>query len=132
MDQDFAFDKGRANKLFYGMDRDKAYTKKDLREFTGDTELRKQVRLPKSALGICTPLAIETNGTIFWAKKLRPEKRNPVKKFASVFARRVALSAEPVPCQICECTGHNTGVAYMICNPCDYPSPYSFGDVSIF
>lgn len=123
MDDDFLFDKARLNKMFFGIDRRFAYSKNDLNELRGDADLRKQVRLPKKSLGLCAPLAIETNGTVFTARKLRPEKRNPVKKLSTVFGKRVAQTARPHACQTCECTGHNTGVAYMSCLPCSFPSP---------
>jgi hypothetical protein len=63
MDYPFTFDKDRISKMFYGMDRRYAYSKKDLRELTRDTDLWKQVRLPKPYLGVCTSVALETNGT---------------------------------------------------------------------
>lgn len=124
MDQEFIFDKQRDRRVFFGMDREYAYSKKDFNnKMKGDAELKKQVRLPKDNLGLCTPLALETNGTVFTAHKLKPDSRNPIKKFAAVFAKRVTRSAAPDTCQSCECTGHNTGVAYMTCFPCSYPSP---------
>ncbi|CAD7080164.1 unnamed protein product [Hermetia illucens] len=125
MDKEFAFDKSRLSRIFFGMDRDFAYSKRDFKDFRGDVELRKQVRVPKEILGFCTPLAIETNGSVFTANKLRPEKRNPIKKFATIFARRVAKTALPAQCQTCECTGHNTGVAYMTCTSCSIMSATS-------
>lgn len=131
MDKEFVFDKARLTRIFFGMDREYAYPKRDLKDFKGDAELRKQVRLPKEDLGLCTPLAIETNGSVFTARKLRPEKRNPVKKFASIFAKRVAKTAVPDSCQTCECTGHNTGVAYMTCASCSIPSPSLIEYVSV-
>lgn len=100
------------------MDRHNAFSRNDLKDLRGDTELRKQMKIPKTELGICAPLAIETNGTVFTAMKLRPDKHNPIKKLTTSFAKRVALTAAPFPCQTCECTGHNTGVAYMQCFPC--------------
>lgn len=39
-----------------------AYTRKDIHGLVGDRALRKQVSLPKSSLGYCAPLALETNG----------------------------------------------------------------------
>ncbi|XP_055713060.1 uncharacterized protein LOC129807664 isoform X2 [Phlebotomus papatasi] len=126
MDQEIVFDKGRAGRMFFGMDRDFAFTKKDLHELKGDTELRKQVRLPKATLGLCTPLAIESSGSVFSARKLRPERKSPVKKFSTVFAKRVAKTATPADCQTCECTGHNSGIAYVVCYPCSYPNPTSW------
>lgn len=130
MDDSFVFDKIRLTRKFFGMDKDYAYDKDDFEKLKGDTELRKQVRLPKEGLKSCTPLAIETNGSIFTAKKLRPDKKNPIKKFAVVFAKRVAKTAEPNSCQTCECTGHNTGIAYMICTSCEIPNPVSMDYVS--
>lgn len=48
------------------MDSTLAYTKKDGRLLKGDAELRKQVRPPKSVLGYCVPLALETNGEYYF------------------------------------------------------------------
>ncbi|XP_034189232.2 apolipoprotein lipid transfer particle [Osmia lignaria lignaria] len=125
MDSDFEFEKERLNKLLYGLDATKAYTKKDARTLVGDVDLRRQVKLPKSALGYCTPLALEINGTIFSGEKLRFDKLASIKKFASVFSKRVALTAQPNPCQNCECTADNNGVTRMECIPCVYPTPIS-------
>lgn len=132
MDGDFEFEKERLNKIFYGLDATKSYTKKDTRTLTGDIDLRRQVKLPKSALGYCTPLSLEINGTIFSGDKLRFDKLASIKKFASVFSKRVALTASPNPCQNCECTADNNGVTRMECIPCIYPTPISVDYVSFF
>ncbi|XP_055591953.1 uncharacterized protein LOC129743787 [Uranotaenia lowii] len=124
-DHDIEFEKLRVSRMFFGMDRDKAFTKKDLKDLIGDSDLRKQVRLPKSTLGSCAALALETDGSVFSGRKLRPERRNPTKKFITVFTKRVASGAVSNSCQTCECTGHNTGVSYMLCLPCTYPSAFS-------
>uniref|UniRef100_W4VR36 Putative lipoprotein n=1 Tax=Corethrella appendiculata TaxID=1370023 RepID=W4VR36_9DIPT len=124
MNQDI-IGKARDIRSFFGMDREKAYTKNDVKHLIGDIDLRKQIRLPKASVGICSALAIETNGSIFTSKKLQPDKRHPIKKLSTVFGKRVAFSAMPNTCQTCECTGHNTGVAYMTCFPCSYPSAFS-------
>lgn len=47
------------------MDYELAYTKKDGRLLKGDHELRKQVKVPKSVMGLCIPLALETNGKLY-------------------------------------------------------------------
>lgn len=130
MDGDFEFEKERLNKIFYGLDATKSYTKKDARTLIGDVDLRKQVKLPKSVLGYCTPLTLEVNGTIFSGDKLRFDKLASIKKFASVFSKRVALTARPNPCQNCECTADNNGVTHMECIPCIYPTPVSVDYVS--
>ena len=44
------------------MDNTLAYTNKDYERLVGDAALRKQVKLPKEKLGLCTSLAMETNG----------------------------------------------------------------------
>lgn len=124
-DHDIEFDKSRVSRMFFGMDSYKAYTKKDLKDLIGDTDLRKQIRLPKATLGSCAALALETDGSVFGGRKLRPERRNPTKKFITVFTKRVASTALSTSCQTCECTGHNTGVSYMLCLPCTYPSAFS-------
>ncbi|XP_076235875.1 apolipoprotein lipid transfer particle [Calliopsis andreniformis] len=123
MDGDFEIEKERLNKIFYGLDATKSYTKKDSRTLIGDAELRKQIKLSKSALGYCTPLSLEINGTIFSGDKLRFDKLASIKKFVSVFSKRVALTALPNPCQNCECIADNNGVTRMECIPCIYPTP---------
>lgn len=110
------------------MDRENVYSKQDLKQFRGSAVLRKQVRTSKSGLHSCAHLAFETNGTVFTAKKLRPDMKNPIKKFSTVFAKRIAKTATPNSCQTCECTGHNSGVAYMTCTMCDSPSLPSGSD----
>ncbi|EFN78662.1 Apolipophorins [Harpegnathos saltator] len=129
MDGDFQFDKPKINKIFYGLDATKSYTKKDARVLTGDVDLRRQVKLSKDALGYCTPLSLETNGTIFSGDKLRYQPTSN-KMFASVFAKRVALTATPNQCQYCECTADNNGVTQMECMPCIYPTPVHVNYVS--
>lgn len=131
MDGDFQFEKEKIGKIFYGLDAAKSYTKKDARILTGDIDLRRQVKLSKNILGYCTPLSLETNGTIFSGDKLRREKLALIKKFASVFAKRVALTAEPNKCQLCECTADNNGVTQMECMPCVYPMPMHVDYVSV-
>ncbi|XP_043484877.1 apolipophorins [Leptopilina heterotoma] len=123
MDGDFQFNKTRLNKMFYGLDATKSYTKKDSRILTGDVDLRRQVKLPKTALGYCTPLSLESNGTIFSGNKLRTGKIPSVKKFVTVFSKRIVVSAEPNPCQHCECIADNDGITKMECTACDYPTP---------
>uniref|UniRef100_A0A182IB32 Uncharacterized protein n=1 Tax=Anopheles arabiensis TaxID=7173 RepID=A0A182IB32_ANOAR len=132
-DQELSFQKSRVSRLFYGMDSQMVYTKKDVKELIGDAELRRQIQLPKATLGECIALAMETNGSIFGGHKLRQDRSNTAntKKFIKVFAKRIAASALPNSCQTCECTGHNTGVAYMQCTPCNYPSPFSMEDGSM-
>ncbi|KAK5639713.1 hypothetical protein RI129_012205 [Pyrocoelia pectoralis] len=121
MNDEFRFQKSRVNKIFFGMDRTHAFTKNDVRELKGDSDLLGQVRKPKSTLGVCMSFARDTNGSIFTAKKLEADKKNAIKRFAAVFAKRIAHSALPKKCQICECTAPNTGLSYMECFPCHYP-----------
>lgn len=108
------------NTQVFGFDRDLVYTKEAV---DGDKKLRTEIRLPKQSLGLCTALAIESSGTIFTKAKLRPDKRNV--RLASIFAKRIAKTAVPAKCQECECTGHNSGVAYMSCTSCDFRNPSS-------
>ncbi|XP_024879673.1 uncharacterized protein LOC112459670 [Temnothorax curvispinosus] len=130
MDGDFEFEKEKISKIFYGLDAAKSYTKKDSRVLVGDVDLRRQVKLAKTVLGYCTPLSLETNGTIFSGDKLRLDKSASIKKFASVFSKRIALTAEPTKCQFCECTADNNGVTQMECMPCIYPTPVHVDYVS--
>ena len=126
MDQDFDLTKKRDERAIFGFDREHAYTKKYLKDLKGDVILRQSMRMPKDKLGLCTALAIESNGAVFAAKKLRPGEKSPYKKFALVFAKRVAKSAIPNRCQMCECSGHNNGIAYMSCTSCS--SDYDLDD----
>uniref|UniRef100_A0A182NT55 Vitellogenin domain-containing protein n=1 Tax=Anopheles dirus TaxID=7168 RepID=A0A182NT55_9DIPT len=132
-DHDLSFQKSRVSRLFYGMDSRAAYTKKDVKELVGDEDLRRQIRLPKATLGECIALALETNGSVFGGHKLRQDRANTnnTKKFIKVFAKRIAMTGIPNSCQTCECTGHNTGVAYMQCTPCHYPSPFALDDADM-
>lgn len=118
-DTEFEFEKTRKLRHFFGMDREMVYSK---RFPEGDSETRKALYIPKSNLGICTPLAMETNGSIFSARKFNPERKYQIKKLATIFAKRVAKSAVPSDNYTCECSGHNTGVAYMVCSPSIYPA----------
>lgn len=132
IDDQFQFGKDKLNKIFYGFDATKSYTKKDSHVLKGDIELKLQVKLSKSALGYCAPLALETNGTIFNSSKLRHyEKSNLLKRFCSVFAKRLALTAQPDLCQDCECIANNDGLTKMECTSCDYPSPILVNFVSM-
>ncbi|XP_005177435.1 apolipophorins [Musca domestica] len=117
-DTEFDFEKTRKLRHFFGMDREMVYSK---RFPEGDAETRHALTIPKSNLGICTPLAMETNGSIFSARKLMPERKYPIKRLATIFAKRVAKSAVPSDNYTCECSGHNSGVAYMACTPSSYP-----------
>lgn len=121
----------RSNDRFStGVDIGSAYSKKDIRKLSGDVGLRKITNLPKSTLGTCTSLALESNGSIFSAKFLEADKKN-VKKFATVFGKRLANSATPNACVECECTAPNTGVSYMECYHCtSSPTRTNFDRVS--
>ncbi|KAG5880871.1 hypothetical protein JTB14_004019 [Gonioctena quinquepunctata] len=121
MNDQFRLQKERDVKIPFGIDRRYAYTKRDVRGLVGDQPLRKSIILPKSTLGLCLSLAMETNGTIFSGKLLESEKKN-AKKIATVFAKTVARSAAPMQCVDCECTAGNTGIAYMECYVCTMSS----------
>lgn len=62
INDNFGFEKQRLAKIFYGMDKDYAFTKKDFPELKGDYDFRQQVKLPKNMVAYCAPLALETNG----------------------------------------------------------------------
>ncbi|XP_073994094.1 apolipoprotein lipid transfer particle isoform X2 [Rhodnius prolixus] len=123
MNADFDLEKLRVNKMFYGLDSERAYTKNDFKVLRGDIELRRQIKLTRSMMGYCTTLALETNGTIFTGKKMGSENIALVKKFSSVFSRRIAATAQPDSCQTCECSSDNDGIEYVECAPCSIPVP---------
>ncbi|XP_017471465.1 PREDICTED: uncharacterized protein LOC108362829 [Rhagoletis zephyria] len=109
---EFTFDKQRKMRNFFGFDKHFVYSH---RFPEGESETRHILQISRSGLGICTPLALETGGSIFSRKKIMTERKNSFKRFATIFAKRVVQSAMPIGNQTCECTGHKTGVAYMLC-----------------
>lgn len=121
---------GKKHRPLYGIDHLNGYGIKDSRVLQGDPEVRRQAGVNKAKLGLCTPLALETNGTVFTANRLEQAKLSPVKRFASVFGKRVALTAVPGTCQTCECTSHDDGTSYVECFPCQYPGASMIEDVS--
>lgn len=64
-------------------------------------------------------------GTIFTAKKLEGGNKSMIRKFATVFGKRVAASSVPRKCKTCECTSDDTGISYMECFHCGYPTAVS-------
>jgi predicted Zn-ribbon and HTH transcriptional regulator len=79
---------------------------------------------------MCTPLAFETNGTLFNMDHLiqnnKGTHRFNVKKFIDVWARRVALTAKPSQCQKCQCVANEDGVGQIMCSKCLSPSVEHF------
>lgn len=131
MNENFHAKKPRNENKIFGMDALHAYTNNYLKDGTGNKELRAEIILPKDTLGYCMVWALETNGTIFTANKIKPNSRTPIKKFSAVFAKRVAKSAIPSSCQTCECTGENNGMAYVTCARCDYTNGFEEEDINI-
>ena len=91
-----------------------AYTSKDLRSRrqVGDATLHQHVRSPKD---LCSPLAIETNGTVFDARKWGKPMRD-------LIAGVVAEAADPSPCQECDCFADRDGVGKLECRSCIAPA----------
>jgi hypothetical protein len=77
-----------------------------------DESLKRQINLPKD---LCTPLAIETNGSRFTLQR-------STKKFVDVWARRVAATSQPSSCQHCECVPDKSGMSTIVCNQCVSPN----------
>ncbi|XP_025406452.1 uncharacterized protein LOC112680523 [Sipha flava] len=131
MDKPFVMDKSRSGSSLFGIDAETAYTRNDYKALKGDMGLRKQVKL-KNTLGLCTPLVLESNGSLFTSKKMETDNLNLVKKFLQVFAKRIAKTASAPKCQSCECNSNDDGISYMDCYPCSYPTPinieYPFDD----
>lgn len=130
MNGNFETKKPRNENKIFGFDNLHAYTNNYLKDGIGNKELRSEINLPKNTLGYCMAWALETNGTIFTANKFKSNSRTPIKKFAAVFAKRVAKSAVPSSCQSCECTGENNGIAYVTCTRCDYSNDFEEEDIN--
>jgi hypothetical protein len=79
---------------------------------------------------LCTPLAFETNGTLFSMDHLlhndKRTHRLNVKKFIDVWARRVTLTATPSQCQTCRCVANQAGMGQIMCSKCLSPSIENF------
>ncbi|KAJ8665445.1 hypothetical protein QAD02_007107 [Eretmocerus hayati] len=117
---------------FYGFDAQHLYTKKEMRHPNGESDLHHHVKLSKKILGHCAPLALETNGSIFSGNRLDSNRRaGAIKRFANTFAERVVLTAQPNPCQVCECIANNDGLTQMECTPCNYPMPVAIGSIRV-
>ncbi|XP_014673849.1 PREDICTED: uncharacterized protein LOC106814086 [Priapulus caudatus] len=126
--KDHSFKLRAANKkkasMIVGIDGNSVYTLKDQRDkvLAGDKALYQQLQIPKD---ICVALAQETNGTMFNADKLTTGRMNHQKKYRDVFARRIAMTAEPNGCQICTCEDDEFGVGYSDCRPCVEPKRFA-------
>nr|AGM32722.1 hypothetical protein [Coptotermes formosanus] len=122
---------GKASKV-YGVDLRGAFSGRNIKSLMPSFPLLRQVTLPKD---MCTPLAFETNGTLFNLHHLlhnvNGTQRLPVKKFIDVWARRVTLTARPSPCQKCRCVANQDGVGQIMCSKCLSPSIEHFLKVSI-
>lgn len=105
-------------KKVLGVDRSKAYVRKDQTKFLGDEKLRKQVTSIKS-LGQCATLAYDTDGSIFSSKISNKKNDSEIKTSANVFAKRIAQNTKQKPCYMCECEGHNSGSAFFSCSSCE-------------
>lgn len=107
----------------YGVDLNGAFSGRNLKSLMPSFPLLRQIALPKD---MCTPLAFETNGTLFNIDRLmqggKNTRRASAKKFIDVWARRVTLSAKPSPCQKCECVTNDNGVGQIMCSKCLSPS----------
>lgn len=112
-----------------GLDGYTAYTKNDHKTLKGDSELKSEIKITKTLLGYCPPLALGSNGTLFTAKYLSDSAN--VKKFVAVFSKRVIMTMKPNDCQECECHSDNNGVPYYECISCAYPTPVNFDFVSL-
>ncbi|CAG9568621.1 unnamed protein product [Danaus chrysippus] len=116
MDGDFSLSKKRVAKYLFGMDNSVVYTNKDYERLTGDAGLKKQVRLPKEKLGLCSSLALETNGTIWAGSKLESD-RAAARRFSTVCGGRVSR-VTPCAAPRCECRN-----AALHCRPCANHDP---------
>lgn len=132
MNGKFETKKPRNENKIFGFDKAHAFTNNYLKDGTGNIDLHAEIILPKNTLGYCMTWALETNGTIFTANKIKPSSRTPIKKFLAVMAKRIAKSAIPSSCQMCECTGENNGIAYVTCTRCDYSNGFEEEDMTDF
>ncbi|ODN05278.1 Apolipophorin [Orchesella cincta] len=105
------------NRIF-GFDTNGVYTIQQAKRgpLVADPSYKRQLNLPKD---LCTPLAVETNGTRF-------STENVSKKMLDVWSRRVAQTAHPSECQRCECVPDKNGGSRLMCHQCVSPSLWKF------
>ncbi|PSN46112.1 hypothetical protein C0J52_17248 [Blattella germanica] len=112
---------GKSSKV-YGVDLNGAFSGRNLKNLAPSLALMRQVALPKD---LCTPLAFETNGTLFNMDRLLQSgsgaNRVNMKKFLDIWARRVTLTGKPSQCQKCECVANEDGVGQIMCSKCLSP-----------
>ena len=94
------------------------YTMKNAKSGTivPDAALKRQIVVPKD---FCTPLAMESNGTLF-------NVEHATKRVLDVWSRRIAQTSHPSACQRCECVPDRFGSASVMCHQCVSPSLWKF------
>ncbi|EFX68497.1 hypothetical protein DAPPUDRAFT_260073 [Daphnia pulex] len=95
---EFRFIKANVSREFLGLDATMGFTSKEIKgRLIGDADLRRQARLSHSLLGMCAPVALETNGTIFAVSRLREQRKNSgdSKRAVNVWVKRVAMTTRP-------------------------------------
>lgn len=81
-----------------------------------DPVLKRQINIPKD---LCTPLALESNGTRF-------NLGSGSKMVLDVWSRRVAQTSHPSTCQQCDCVPDRFGSSSIMCHQCVSPSLWKF------
>lgn len=106
-----------ANRIL-GFDATGVYTVQHAKRtpLVADPSFKRHLNFPKD---LCTPLAVETNGTRFSSDNLN-------KKALDVWARRVAQTSQPSECQRCECVPDKNGGSRLMCHQCVSPSLWKF------
>lgn len=118
---DLAF-KGRGkttSSKMYGFDRTSVFTVRNVNAEDGDSDLRRQLRVPKDFV---TTIALESGGTVFPLSKLDKRKQTTAKKVGTAISRQVAARAEPSDCQVCDCLAHFDGNGALQCQKCIRPA----------
>jgi hypothetical protein len=89
-------------KKVLGVDRNKAFLRKDQNKLVGDDDLKRHIVLTKS-LGQCAALAFETDGSMFSSKV--SNKKDESETIMNGFAKRITHKLKQKKCQMCECEG---------------------------
>lgn len=133
-----------------GLDATSGFVSKEIKgRPTGGADLRRQAKLPKTALEMCAPLALETNGsdaylshaekwaitfvltgTIFSAPKMRKNSAAENKRAVNVWVKRVVATAHPADCQQCTCQVKNYYHSVLDCRTCTPKQPPSIDKVT--
>ncbi|XP_033737047.1 LOW QUALITY PROTEIN: uncharacterized protein LOC117325169 [Pecten maximus] len=110
-DQEFRLDNNRIPKhKILGVDSSMKYMLDQ-----SHADLYDDMSLPSDS---CSALSLHSNGTIFDSTGFTSRRLKDRRIFSQIIVDRVAATAVPHECQVCQCVSDHTGAAMSICRKC--------------